>query len=77
MPEIALGVNGFGGRDAEVEYEQGHGNGEDAVAKGSEALDALSGNTVVEGVHRKEFSGLRGRGQKFSWADDAEMRAEG
>jgi hypothetical protein len=56
-PEIVLGVDGFGGGDAEVEDEQGHGDGEEAVAEGGEAFDTLSGNAVVEGVHRKEFSG--------------------
>ena len=57
MPEIALGVDGFDGGDAEIEHEQSHGDGEDAVAEGGEAFDALSGNTVVEGVHRKESNG--------------------
>ena len=52
-----LGVNGGGGGYAEVEDEQGHGDGEEAVAEGGEAFDTLSGNAVVEGVHRKEFSG--------------------
>ena len=44
--------------DAEIENEKSHGDGEDAVAECGEAFDALSGNTVVEGVHRKEFSGV-------------------
>ena len=64
MPEIALGVNGFGGGDPEIEHQQGHGYGENPVAERAEAFDALSGNAVVEGVHRKEFSPLPGRGQK-------------
>jgi hypothetical protein len=63
-PEIVLGVNGFGGGDTEIEREQRHGHGENAVAESGEAFDALSGNTVVEGVHRKEFSGLSGSGQR-------------
>src|SRR5271156_733669 len=52
--EVVLGVNGFGGGDAKVEDEQGHGHGEDSVAEGSDALDALSGNAVVESVHPTE-----------------------
>ena len=48
MPEIALGVNGFGGGDAEIEHEQGHGHGEDAVTEGGEAFDTFSCNAVVE-----------------------------
>jgi len=54
VPEIVLGVDGFGGGDAQVEDEQGHGDGEEAVAEGGNAFDTLSGNAVVEGVHRKE-----------------------
>jgi hypothetical protein len=57
MPEVAFGVNGFGSWQAKIEREQGHGHGEDAIAECGQALDTLSGNTVVERVHRKEFSG--------------------
>jgi hypothetical protein len=57
VPEIVLGVDGFGGGDPQVEDEQGHGDGEEAVAEGGDAFDTLSGNAVVEGVHRKEFNG--------------------
>jgi len=64
-PEAALGVDGFGGRDAEIEHQERHGYGEDSVAEGGKALDALSGNAVVEGRHRTEFSGLMGRGQSL------------
>jgi hypothetical protein len=52
-------VDGFAGGDVEVEDEQGHGDGENAIAEGGEALDALSGNTVVQGWHRRESSGVR------------------
>lgn len=48
VPEIAFGVNGFTGWDVQVEHEQGHGHGEDAVAEGGEAFDTLPGNTVVQ-----------------------------
>jgi len=57
VPEIVLGMDSFGGGDAEVEHEQGHGDREEAVTECGEAFDALSGNAVVQGVHRKEFSG--------------------
>ena len=55
-PEIALGVDGFGGGDAEIEDEQGHGYGEDAVAEGGEAFNVLSCNAVVERGHLRESS---------------------
>lgn len=61
VPEIVLGVDSLGGGDA-----QGHGDGEEAVAEGGDAFDALSGNAVVEGVHRKEFSGCEGNYQEQS-----------
>jgi len=54
--EIVFGVNGFGGGDAEVEDKQRHGDGEDAVAECGNAFHALTGNTVVEGVHPTKFS---------------------
>jgi hypothetical protein len=41
-----------------------HGDGEDAIAKGSQAVDTLSGNTIMERRHRKKFSGSREAGQK-------------
>lgn len=48
MAQVVLGVNGFGGGNVEVENQERHGDGEDAVTEGSNAIDALSGNTVVE-----------------------------
>ncbi|HEX7158959.1 MAG TPA: hypothetical protein VF214_08100 [Edaphobacter sp.] len=49
--EVVLAVHGFGSGNFQVEHEQGHGDGEDAVAEGSEAFDALSGDLVVGGGH--------------------------
>jgi len=63
LPEIALREDRVPRGDAEVEDEESHGHGKDAVAERGETFDALSGNTIVEGWHRKEFSGLQGRGQ--------------
>jgi len=40
-------VDGCGGGDAQVEDEQGHGDGEEAVAEGGDAFDTLPGNAVV------------------------------
>ncbi len=54
--KVVLGVDSFGGGDTEVEDEEGHGDGEDAVAEGSDAVDILTGNAVVEGAHPREFS---------------------
>src|ERR1700678_659157 len=52
--EVVPGVDGFGGGNAKVEDEQGHGAGEDSVAERGDAFDALSGNAVVESVHPTE-----------------------
>jgi hypothetical protein len=63
--EIVLGVDGFGGGDAQVEDQQRHGDGEDAVAEGGDALHTLPCNAVVEGTHPREFSigiGVRRKG---------------
>ena len=46
-------MDGVAGEDVEIEHEESHGHGNDAVTQGGEALDALSGNTVVQRVHRK------------------------
>jgi len=51
VPQIALGVHRVVGGNAEIEHEQCHGHGEDAVAEGGQAFDALSGNAVVKRVH--------------------------
>jgi hypothetical protein len=59
MPEIVFRVHGFAGRDPKVEHEQRHCYGEDSVAQRGQAVDILSGNTVVERRHRNEFSGSR------------------
>jgi hypothetical protein len=44
-------VDEFAGGGVEVEDEQGHGDGEDSVTEGGEALEVLGGDAVVEGVH--------------------------
>lgn len=54
--EVVLRVDRGGGGDAKVEDQEGHGYGEDAVAEGGEAFDALTGNAVVERMHPTEFS---------------------
>ncbi len=51
VAEIVFGVDSSGGGDAKVEDEQGHGDGEDSVAEGGDAVDALSCNTIVERGH--------------------------
>jgi len=52
MPKIALAVNRAGRGNTQVENQQRHGHGEDAVAQRSEPFDALACNAVVEGQHR-------------------------
>jgi len=54
--KVVLGVNGLGRGDAKVEYEQSHRHGKDAVTQGSQTVDVLTCNTVVERMHPKEFS---------------------
>ncbi len=51
-----LGVNSFGGGDAEVEDQERHSDGEDTVAEGGDALHTLTCNAIVEGMHPREFS---------------------
>ncbi len=63
VPEIVLGVNRFASRDAQIEYEKRHGNGEDTVAEGGEASHTFSSNMVVERMHQREFSVSRGAGK--------------
>ncbi len=77
MPEIVFGMNGLSGGDPQVEHEKRHGNRENAVAEGCEAFDALSGNAVVEGMHRKEFSGLPKHGQSGRNTQNAKGRVVG
>jgi hypothetical protein len=50
--EIAIGVDCFGGGYVEVEDQESHGDGEDAVTEGGNAVDRLSCNPVVKGGHR-------------------------
>ena len=49
---------------AKVEHEQSHGDGEDAIARGCQTLYAVSGNAVVNRMHRRESSRLQARRQK-------------
>lgn len=78
LPEIALGVDSFGGRDPEIEHEQRHGYGEDAVAERGEALHAFSCNLVVQRVHRRESSGLQSSEQNFDrFYSEAAKKAPG
>jgi len=50
-PEAALGVDGLAEWRVEIEDEEGHGDGEDSVAEGGEALEVLVGDPVIEGGH--------------------------
>ena len=54
--KVVFRVNSFGGGDAEVEDQERHSDGEDAVAEGGDALHTLTCNAVVQGVHPREFS---------------------
>jgi hypothetical protein len=42
--------------DMQIEYQQGHGDGKYSVAEGGQPFHALSGNAVVERMHRRESS---------------------
>jgi hypothetical protein len=57
-------VDEFAGGGVEVEDEQGHGDGEDSVTEGGEALEVLGGDAVVEGIHWAEFRWEGERGQE-------------
>ena len=52
-----FGVNGLGRGNVQVEDEQGHGNGEDAVTERGEALQIAALNAVVECGHGSGFQG--------------------
>ena len=52
VAEVVFGVDGFGGGDTKVEHEQGHGHGEDSVAEGGDAFDALTCNAIIERWHQ-------------------------
>ena len=58
--------------DTQVEDQERHGDGEDAVAEGGDAFYALTGNTVVEGVHPRKFSIGVGVGCGSFYAEVAE-----
>ena len=49
--KFALAVDLRGRGDVEVEYEQGHGDGEDAVTERGEAVEVAALDAVVEGGH--------------------------
>ena len=52
MLEIALAVDRICRRRPQVEHEQRHGDRENAVAQGREALDALCSDAVIAGRQR-------------------------
>ena len=49
--KFAFAVNLRGGGDVEVEDEERHGHGKDAIAEGCEALEIAALDAVVEGGH--------------------------
>ena len=60
--EIVLSMDRFGKGDFEVEDEQGHRYGKDAVAERGDALDTLSGDLIVGGLHeRQDFTWRRAK----------------
>jgi hypothetical protein len=50
VKEVAIAMDDFGGGQAEVDGEKGHGDGENAVTQSGEALHAVTGETVVRGI---------------------------
>src|SRR5579872_2726279 len=58
VPQVVLGMNRFRRRNAQIEHQQRHGNGENSVTQRGETFDALSGNTVVERRHTTKSSWL-------------------
>ena len=51
-------MNSFDSRHSQVKYQQGHGDGENAVAQGCEAFRTLARDYVVWGAHGLESSRL-------------------
>jgi hypothetical protein len=74
VPQILLAVNSIGGGDAQVEHEERHGHGENAVAKGGEALDALAGDLIAVRGHRRRKDSRRGGGAKSLCENAIELR---
>jgi hypothetical protein len=65
LPEVVLAMYGFQRGHAQIEHQQGHGEGEDAVAECRKALHTLPGNAVVCRGHEEagfkvsEFEGFK------------------
>src|SRR5579871_1739251 len=55
-PQVALAVDAFNGRHANVEDEKRHGKGEEPVAQSRQAFQALAGDPVVGGCHGRQSS---------------------
>ena len=51
MPQIVLIVHGFHRGHTQIQHQQGHREGKDAIAEGREALHTLPGNPVIRRGH--------------------------
>ena len=51
VPQLSLAVDHFAGRHVEIQNQQRHGHGEDAVAERREPLQTLTCNLVVRRGH--------------------------
>src|SRR3984885_16325416 len=51
VPKLPLAVNQLARRHMEIQYQQRHGYGEEAVTEGREPLQASTGNLVVRRRH--------------------------
>ena len=47
MPQVVLTVNDVGSGYPEIEHQQGHGDGENAIAQGGESFHVLARDFVV------------------------------
>src|SRR5215472_11787488 len=67
--EVMFRMDEVRSRYPEIEDQQRHGDGEDSITQRSQALDTLSGNTVVERRHRRSLAALGARGKKEQFVE--------
>lgn len=78
QPQIALGVNGIDARNAQVQNQNCHSHGENAVAQRLEPGKIPAGNLIVVGWHAGKSIGSRNEiSSKGDGAFDGVIQLEG
>jgi hypothetical protein len=78
VPEIVLEVRRVAYRQVQIEHQERHGCGEDAITERSQALDTLSGNTIIERWHQKILAGRAsvGKNRARAWFQTSQVQWE-